>query len=222
MQKELDTFERHIEIDWVDFIKLDGKEYDGIYTGVIANPTDIGEAVGEVQFKVADQVTNPHYKIKDGDAAFWEKGTKIYAVKNEESLRAVKDENEINGYRLYHVREDGKGQSWHFKDMPQEKVKKIELYERDAAGTYDLLQQLTERKEMDEFLSLLNRGEQQSNFIPNTSEGDPVIFQMVFYTDSPIAYNFSLHFDGKVFFWHPWDTTVLPGEIKTYLNYHVN
>lgn len=219
MPKELGAFERHIEIDWVDFIKLDGKEYDGIYTGVIADPEDIGETVGEVQFKVADEVTNPNYKIKDGDAAFWEKGTTIYAVKNDSSLRAVKDEHEINGYRVYQVREDEKGQSWHFKDMPQDKVKKIELYKRNEEGTYTLLKHVTEIRE---FLSLLNRGEQQSDFIPDTSEGDPVIFQMVFYTDSPIAYNFSLHFDGKVFFWHPWDTTVLPGEIKTYLNHQIN
>lgn len=68
-------------IDWVDFIKWDGKEYNGIHSGVLANENYVGEKIGTVKFKVTDNVTNPEYKVKDGDAAFHEKGTEIFKIK---------------------------------------------------------------------------------------------------------------------------------------------
>ena len=46
----------NIVIDWVDFVKWDGKEYDGISGRVIANESFLGEKIGGVKFKVADNV----------------------------------------------------------------------------------------------------------------------------------------------------------------------
>ena len=37
-------------IDWVDFVKWDGKQYESIYQGVIADEEKIGEEIGEVKF----------------------------------------------------------------------------------------------------------------------------------------------------------------------------
>src|SRR4051794_25566559 len=78
-------------IDWVDFVKINGKQYEAVYTAVISDSANIGERVGEVKFKVADNVTNPSYRIKDGDAAFWEKGTEIYSVVDRKDLIAIQE-----------------------------------------------------------------------------------------------------------------------------------
>ena len=38
------------EIDWVDFVKLHGKSYTGLFYGVIKDPSDItNQVVGEVE-----------------------------------------------------------------------------------------------------------------------------------------------------------------------------
>ena len=70
----------HTIIDWVDFVKINGKEYEALYSVIIADPKNIGEKIGEVKFKVSDNVSNPSYRTKDGDAAFWNKGTEIFSV----------------------------------------------------------------------------------------------------------------------------------------------
>lgn len=69
------------EIDWVDFIRLDGVTYDSNYYEQGLRREDIGEPVAEVRCKIADNVTDPEYQIRDGDAAFLEPGTPIYEVR---------------------------------------------------------------------------------------------------------------------------------------------
>src|SRR3954465_11272913 len=91
-------FGQNAVIDWVDFIKWNGKMYDGIYSGVLADEQYIGEKLGEVKFKVADNVSNPEYKTKNGDAAFHEKGSEIFTIKGHPDLLAVKSSRAINGY----------------------------------------------------------------------------------------------------------------------------
>src|SRR5690606_32761572 len=76
-------------IDWVDFIHFNDKMYDGLYSVVIADQSHIGEEIGEVKFKVSENVFDSSYQTKNGDAAFWEKDTKLYAVKGKPSLIAV-------------------------------------------------------------------------------------------------------------------------------------
>ena len=88
-------------IDWVDFVKWDGKQYESIYQGVIADEEKIGEKIGEVKFTVAGNIKKTSYKIKDGDAGFLEKGTKLLSVNDEPDLIAVKSANAINGYKIY-------------------------------------------------------------------------------------------------------------------------
>ncbi|MEH7744627.1 hypothetical protein V7659_06165, partial [Neobacillus drentensis] len=109
------THGQHAVIDWVDFIKWDDKEYDGIYSGVISDKKYIGEKLGEVKFKVADNVSDLEYKIKNGDAAFHEKGTDIFTIKGEPNLIAVKSSRAINGYDIYYSRDEEKNH-WQFKD----------------------------------------------------------------------------------------------------------
>lgn len=120
-------FDRHTIIEWVDFIKWDGIEYNGIYSAVISDENYIENKLGKTKFKVADNVTNPNYKIKDGDAAFHEKGTEVFTIKGYPNFIAVKDSDVINGYRVYFSR-DKLEYEWHFKDMPIEKVHLVEIY----------------------------------------------------------------------------------------------
>lgn len=202
-------------IDWVDFVNVNGKEYDAVYTAVIADPTYIEEKIGEVKFKVADNVTNPGYRVKDGDAAFWKKGTKIFRVKDREDLIAIKDENEINGYRIYHARAEDDTFNFHFQDINLDTITKVELYEGYTEPT--LLNTIDNQEEITDVLRLLNESEVSTSFSPNTSLGDPRNYQIVLYTDEVVAYHFTLYYDGQVWFWHPWETSIISNDIESYI-----
>jgi hypothetical protein len=204
-------------IDWVDFIHWDGIKYDGIYSGVLANEEFVGEKIGEVKFKVADNVTNSNYKTKNGDAAFHEKGTEIYALKGDSDYIMVKDSREINGYRVYFARESSE-YKWHFKDMPLDRVREIEIYETYTPDGPKKMSQFSESDKIQHFLKILTNSEESSNFQPDTTNGDPTYYDMVFYTDSPVAYKFHMGFDGKTYFWSPWSTNILSSEISNFLN----
>src|SRR3954467_12899179 len=96
---------QNVVIDWVDFVKWNGVEYDGIFNGVLADESFLDKKIGEVKFRVADHVSDPEYKTKDGDAAFHEKGTPIYSIKGEPNIIAVKSSDAIKGYSVYYSRE---------------------------------------------------------------------------------------------------------------------
>ncbi|MFC4799277.1 hypothetical protein ACFPA1_07895 [Neobacillus sp. GCM10023253] len=209
-------FDGHAVIDWVDFVKWDGIEYDGIYSGVLADEEYLGDKIGTVKFKVADNVTNPNYKIRNGDASFHEKGTEIYAIKGVPQFIAVKSNREINGYRVYYSREDF-DYKWHFKDMPIEKVNRIEVYLAYQPEGPKKLVNLDNPDEIKKFLQVLNEGESSPNFQANMDKGDPIVYDMVFYTDQPIAYKYDLQFDGITYYWHPWDTAILSNGIGDFL-----
>ncbi|MFB3165083.1 hypothetical protein ABLO26_27370 [Neobacillus sp. 179-J 1A1 HS] len=209
-------FDGHAVIDWVDFIKWEGIEYNGIYSGVLADEKFIGEKLGTVKYKVADNVTNPNYKIRNGDAAFHEKGTEIFIIHGHSNLIAVKDASQINGYRVYYSR-DATEQQWHFKNVPLDKVNKIEIYQPYTSEGNKLLSTYTNHEELKHILELLKNSEESPNFSPNTEKGDPDYFQIVLYTDQPIAYKSDLQFDGATYYWYPWDPAILSNEIETYL-----
>jgi len=68
-------------IDWVNFIKFNDITYLG---GRDVQATFTEEDLyyfNEIKFKVADNVNNPNYQSKHGDAAFLEKGTLIYSIR---------------------------------------------------------------------------------------------------------------------------------------------
>lgn len=202
----------HTIIDWVDFVKINGKEYDALYSVIIADPKNIGEKVGEVKFKVSDNVSNPSYRTKDGDAAFWNKGTEIFSVIDREDLIAIQDKSSVNGYRIYYSRSEDSNFNFHYKDINLETIKKIELYD----GNTILINTLEDEKDINDLLSILNEGTVSSSFSPNTTHGDPATYQIVLYGEEKIGYYYSLFFDGNVWFWHPWDTSIVSNEIELY------
>lgn len=210
------AFGGQVVIDWVDFIRLDGKEYDGIHSGILADESFVGEKIGTVKFKVADNVKNPSYKIRDGDAAFHEKGTEIFQIKEHPHLIAVKDTRSINGYRVYFSSDDIE-YHWNFKDMPLEKVEIIEIYQTDHPAGNKLISKLTKGEDVNSFLQLLVDSEENPNFQPNRDIADPIFYEMIFYTDEPIAYKYYMQFDGETYFWNPWDTSILSDEIQLFI-----
>lgn len=90
-----------ITIDWVDFVKLGGIQY--MRTDYSIDADKLGPQISEVKFKISDNVNNPDYIVKDGDAAYLEKGTPIYNINNyKSSFRiAIKATNEIIVYQVF-------------------------------------------------------------------------------------------------------------------------
>jgi hypothetical protein len=73
-------------IDWIDFIMFDGITYVapaqyGAATGRPLRESDLGSEFARVTFKLDGNVRDPGYVTRDGDAAFIEPGTPVYAVK---------------------------------------------------------------------------------------------------------------------------------------------
>lgn len=203
-------------IDWIDFINFDGKQYIGIDSGVLADEKYVGEKIGAVKFKVADNVKNPSYKSRDGDAAFHEKGTEIFQVKDQPHLIAVKNTEAINGYRVYFSSDDVSYQ-WRFKDMPLERVELIEIYRVDLHKD-KLISVLTNDEDVSNLLQLLVESDESPGFQPRVHNMDSIIYQMIFYTGEPIAYKYNMFFDGVTYYWHPWDTATLSDEINMFVN----
>ena len=69
------------QIEWVDFVQVGTTHYvAGPGSPVSLQEADLGPVYATVKFKVSGNVCDPHYKLKDGDAAFLEPGSAIYQV----------------------------------------------------------------------------------------------------------------------------------------------
>lgn len=69
-------------IDWVDFVMLENIQYTGVHSGSgQLEDSSVEAAIGEVKFNVSENVHDPGYKLKNGDAAFLTKGTKLHKIK---------------------------------------------------------------------------------------------------------------------------------------------
>jgi hypothetical protein len=66
-------------IDWVDFIKFNGISYLRTVQPLPYHEEDL-EYFGVIQFRVDGNVNTSGYQIKDGDAAFLDKGIRIYSI----------------------------------------------------------------------------------------------------------------------------------------------
>ncbi|WP_369436008.1 hypothetical protein [Lysinibacillus fusiformis] len=198
------------------FIKWDGEDYTALYSGVLADEQYISKEIGTVNFKVADNVTNTSYKTKDGDAAFHEKGTRLFSIEGQEDLLAVKDESVVNGYRVYSAKEDTENK-WDFNNLPLDKVQHIEIYLAYTQEGPKQLANLKDDEDIARFLELLYSSEENLAFQPNTTNGDPIYYEVVLYTGEPIAYQYGVQFDGTTYYWHPWETAIIAEDIKQFI-----
>ena len=81
-----------------------------------------------------------------------------------------------------------------------------------------MISELTKNEEVKSFLQLLINSEENPSFQPNTEKADPIFYEMIFYTEDPIAYKYNMQFDGETYFWHPWDTSILSDDIKLFIS----
>lgn len=68
-------------IDWVNFVRLNGIEYVGASSSGSLASNRLGAVVATVHCRMEGSVLDPGYQPKDGDAAFLNPGTSLYAVK---------------------------------------------------------------------------------------------------------------------------------------------
>lgn len=199
-------------IDWVDFIQFEGKHYTAVSTAIVSDKNGIGKKAGEVDFKVADNINSTNYKVKNGDAAFWEKGTALYEVKKLADFLAVKDEQEVNGYRLYLAEEAEEDFPHHFKEVVLDRVKAVEFYTGEQ--TPELLNRIT-KGELEEFKELLTEDVEPK--AQSANRPDPELYRMIFYTDEPFAHAFHLYNEDGQWLWYPWDEEFLSNDIEKFV-----
>lgn len=83
------------DIDWTDSVFYNGKLYDVEYVSsdnrdkVKIDVSMIDKLLGEVKFSLNDNVSNVHYKLRNWDATFLEKGIKIYSITNVNPSKSI-------------------------------------------------------------------------------------------------------------------------------------
>ena len=202
-------------LDWVDFVQTEKGHYKASYSAAIADPKHIGSKTAEVEFEVADVVSDINYKTKAGDAAFWEAGTEIFEVKGRPELAAVPDFNAINGYRIYYKDTGNEEFKEHFKDFDFSGVHTIEIYK--GFNPPELVNTLTDKEQINDFFGMLEEPDADSTFAVNPNQPDPIYHQMVFYDKDQLARKFQLDFDNNQWVWYPWDREILPDAIGSYV-----
>lgn len=206
----------NVEIEWVDFVKLNENSYTSLDQNVITNPKDVtDQVVGEVKFKVAGVIRDTNYKSKSGDAAFLDIGTKLYRVRGFEphEIIAAKDKRKIGGYRLYVDDDYAEKIPRHYKDVPKDRIKRIEIYHWNKTQPFITLNGTKKER----FINLLENGKDVEDYRPQNQNGDPKYYQMVLYTDQPLGHTFALFDDGFHVYFNPWYTRIVNDHIRNLL-----
>ena len=74
----------HGEVDYVNFFQFNGIQYiSGLSPdfGRSLTASDLGPVYAKVQTKLSGNENDPHYRPRDGDAAYLDPGTSVYEVK---------------------------------------------------------------------------------------------------------------------------------------------
>ncbi|MBQ2241660.1 MAG: hypothetical protein II319_05930 [Clostridia bacterium] len=97
----------HILVDWMDFVRVNGKTYDGAWENKEVDESRIGEKLGEILYKVKSYYESEeelHQADKrDFTASFRPIGCEIFSVKDDENSIAVLDDGK---YYLYTANSD--------------------------------------------------------------------------------------------------------------------
>lgn len=85
-------------VEWVDVVKWQDKKYyyNEKQTNTITKD-DIGKEIGEITFTVvgSEEEKNPNYELKNTEATFIGKGTKIYKINNDENVDMIYIQNKV-------------------------------------------------------------------------------------------------------------------------------
>jgi hypothetical protein len=204
-------------IDWADVIRLDGRDYVSVFDSALADPAGVGTEAGRITHRLEGNVHDPGYNLRNGDAAFWDKGTVVYEVKGfaDRSLLAVPDPSIPGGYRLYGERGRISAGSRNFDRMPRDQAVAIDRYRYASDGKAERIGSI-EGGSVRNVLALLDRGSAGS-YKPADAAGTPTRYSFVFQTGDPIGYRIDIYHDGVRYYWYRNDTQALPDEIGTYM-----
>lgn len=76
------------DVDWADIVYYDNQIYDVVYISndhssrSIVEVDMIDELLGEIRFTLNENVDNEKYKLRNWDASFLQKGTRVFSIKN--------------------------------------------------------------------------------------------------------------------------------------------
>lgn len=91
------------QIDWVSFVKVDGRMYSALQPNPVPE-SSLGELVATVSCEIGAVVGNPDFRARDGDAAYLPAGTELRSFANADpELRLAVQED--GGWRVYEVSE---------------------------------------------------------------------------------------------------------------------
>lgn len=94
------------QIDWVPFVKVDGRRYEAVQSPAenLVTESALGDVVATVSCRIGDVVGDPQFRARDGDAAYLPAGTELrtFASANPELRLAVRENGE---WRVYEVGE---------------------------------------------------------------------------------------------------------------------
>ncbi|MCJ8009648.1 hypothetical protein ACFFF5_17720 [Lederbergia wuyishanensis] len=203
----------NVIIDWVDFLHFNGEKYLGSQLE-IADSKFIGGKIGKIKKKLDDNVKNPNYKSKNGDAAFLPVGTNLYEVINEPNLIAVRDKNSINGYKIY-SKTDYKSD---FYSINKDEVVKIQIFDEVSYDQFILRKAINNKKDIGKFIDILQSGNPDSSVVFDYADPKMSSYVVLVYTSESVAKKIPLFFDGEKYFWHHRDSEVLPKEVEEILN----
>src|SRR5690625_3358070 len=193
----------NVIIDWVDFVKINDKQYNSLYNGaIISNEKYIGDAIGEVEFNVNDNVKETNYEVKNGDAAYLKEGTLFYEVKGKSNVLAVKDESEINGYRIY--QDESSSEKWSYKNLDLDKVHSVIIME--GYMNPETLHILDTQKEIRELITVISKAMEYSSLCRFIILYDPTLYQFLSDNKERDWRVFSLRDGFESWCWYQWDS----------------
>ncbi|MBO9607512.1 MAG: hypothetical protein J7639_16240 [Paenibacillaceae bacterium] len=205
-------------IDWVDFLRLNGISYTHSWEVALTDPNKLGEAIGSVAFQVADHVTDTHYIIKDGDAAFLAAGTVVYALQDYpgREIVAVRDDQAIGGYKLYVADDERKnGLALTFEQTLQTKIARAALYPLDGAANKPLVE-LTNGSQV-YLADLLRRAAQGPNAAIPRESAPSVYYRLLLDTGATIGYVDTVYRSGNHYYWNHPEPKELPDAFAYYV-----
>src|SRR5690606_19891004 len=129
------------------------------------------------------------------DAAYLEKGTKLYSIDHMPHFIAVKNQESINDYAIYTTK------SVKREAIPDQEITKIEIYKEPSYNRFVLMKSLTQKKQIESFLDILHAGEPGDSGGYDDTNPDFQSYSIMLYTYDPVADRHSIFFDGKKYTW---------------------
>ncbi|MBO0994185.1 hypothetical protein [Bacillus sp. SD088] len=186
-------------IEWTDFLEFQGNQYLATQYVEISDPNFIGEPIGEIKKKLKDHVKNTKYTPKNGDAAYLKAGTKLYSVINHSHLIAVKDSNNINGFKIY-VKEGYVPDKRILEQGDPPSFRKIEVYEEVDYNQFLFKKLIEQSEELQTLIAILQSNQTDNTLVYQEEDPQSQAFTFILYSTSPIAEKHAIYFNGEDYF----------------------